>query len=128
MAYTPTRAEQKRVREWVMKWMPRLFLNGHAIQLEFNRKACKGNAATAAQCTTRTPYLDVTLRVFPIFWGESVADQERIILHELLHVVAQPSKDAACNLFNGSFVTWREIEAANETLVDTLTNVLWVND
>ena len=107
--------------------MPRLLLNAHAVAVNFSAKPRKTNNQTAAMCYTKTPYMDVTLTIYPIFWTESRREQERIILHELLHVIAQASKDAACSLHGGTFVTWREIEAANETLVDTLTNVLWLN-
>lgn len=125
MSYRPTKAEQARVRSYVRKWLPELLLNAHSITIEFSMRKCRTSPMAAATCTTKTPYLDVALAIFPLFWEQDEIERERIVIHELCHIITQASKEAACSLHNGSFVTWREIEAANETLTDHLTNVLW---
>lgn len=127
MAYSPTKAEQARVRGYVEKWAVRLKLNAVNINVGFSAKPNKEHPASAATCTSRTPYMEALITFWPIFWEESVEQQQRVVVHELLHVVLQPTKDVACDLHNGVFVTWKHVTDVNETATDALTNILWAN-
>lgn len=90
--------EQKAtIDSWVQKWAPRLLLQNHKINCIWRTRVCKGDTRDSivyAQTHGAFSGLDADIEIFPAFSRlPSQETQERIILHELVHVVCSGASE-----------------------------------
>lgn len=104
--------EQKStVNAWIAKWRPRIFLDNHRIDVFFRAKPCRDDGDEGvhlALCTSGDGGLESDVEFFPAFWRHEVGRQERILLHELMHIVAPSASEIETNALTE--ILWRAFE------------------
>jgi hypothetical protein len=105
--------EQKsEAHAWIAKWRPRLFLDNHRIEVYFRQKPCRDDTDEAvhyALCTSGDGGLESDVEFFPQFWRQEAGRQERILVHELMHIVAPSASEIEVNTLTE--ILWRAFEA-----------------
>ncbi len=78
----------------------------------------------AASIFVEEDYQRITIKIFPCFFENELADQRRYLLHEFCHYFTTDLADTARNLLNGDLVTKEQIRVANEKGVSRATNII----
>lgn len=117
-----------RVQAYIERWAAVLFLDRHHINITFSESDKANGNKCAADIRDNHPYESghhVTF--YPEYLkmtDESLAD--RAVLHELVHIPVALLKELLSKIIvSEKFVTWREVEAADERAVDWLANVIF---
>lgn len=121
-AWSPS--DKARIERLVLKWRGLLLLSGYDITARFkNEASADGN--TAAEVTTNYPYrCGYVIDFYPCFVDSALAEQERRVIHELVHFITIPMKAAAHDLVSEKLVLWRDIKDRDETMVDWIATIL----
>jgi hypothetical protein len=130
-----SKADRDRFVGYIDKWRGLLLMNGWHIDVTFSETAYRDtekaggfDPSCSASMTANGAYMSGHhLTIFPhmIDGGSDLDEQERKIVHELVHIITQPQKDITRRLFSDKFVTWAEATDANERATDWIANVVW---
>jgi len=69
-------------------------------------------------------YQRITVKIYPCFWGESLADQRKALLHELCHSITLPSKVLFWDFIDGKATTKDHANDVNERATSQIENIL----
>jgi hypothetical protein len=125
---------KRRFTDWIEKWRGLLLLNGHHLNVEFSETACPDTSRDAgidelcaAQIGVNRPYMSGhKITIYPRMLSEpDLGEQERKIVHELIHIVTDAPKDLTRRCLADKFVTWREVTDADERATDWIANIVW---
>lgn len=103
-------AQQDQIRSWVLEWGKRLNLDHYTISVKFYRRRNPDDDEdiTFADTTTHYAGLEAEIRVWKDFWTLSALQQERVCVHELVHVLAPTAiEDEVCRITE---VLWRLVK------------------
>lgn len=121
------RLDRARVVDLIEKWRGLLLLHGHHVNVTFSETPDyddKPGARCSASCKANTPYMSGhRVTIYPHFLDDDADEQERKIIHELAHIITEPSRQVARELAREQIVTWREIRDTNETLTDWIASI-----
>lgn len=78
----------------------------------------------AAEITLDEPYQRITIRIYPVFFTETLSEQRKALLHEFCHIITLPEKTALHALLDGKLVTPDRIKDLNETATSRIENLL----
>lgn len=116
-----TAADRKRVKKWVSKWRPNLFLGEWFITHLFEK--IDKNNMTLAHIVVDPTYLRANLHYYPNFWTQSKREQEETIVHELAHCLTQRMHDINMDLQNFRMITVPTMNHEWELLTQRIANV-----
>lgn len=133
-----TEDTKQRFIEYITKWRGLLLMNGWHINVTFSETAYPDteqpggfdDTCSAAMNTNGAYMSGHHLTIYPRMLKEGDhEEQERKIVHELAHIIADPSKQLTRRLFSDKYVTWAETRDTNERLTDWIANIVWaLND
>jgi hypothetical protein len=121
-----TAEAQARITNWVDKWRGLLLLNSHHINITFSEVACadEGEEKCSAEIRVNYPYMSGhCITVYPRFLMDAPDEQERKVVHELVHILTRRMKGLAHDLLAEKLVTWREVNEHDEHLTDWIANI-----
>lgn len=75
------------VKELVKKWLPRLGLSHWIINIKFTSGILAGDPQCEATIHDDLKYLEADLEIFKPFWKHDLENQEKNIVHELVHLM-----------------------------------------
>lgn len=120
--------QRTKLTRWLNKWQRRLCLSDWTIQCEFSDEcphdAPAGMSVRAAAFPSYR-YLTLHVTLYPDFWKDSDEDQERTIVHELVHAVTNHTRELIIRRVAKKRVTDEEAADANERLTEAVTNIVW---
>lgn len=120
-----TDLDKARIAEYADFWRGILMLNGWQITILYKDCPCEDDESTAAEISTNHPYRSSwKITCYPLLLEDKEPEQSRKILHELVHILTSPMKNAAHDLVSEKLVLWRDIRSREEHLVDWVTNVV----
>lgn len=92
--------QRANVATWVELWRPRLMLHGYKVEYAFHAKAhsADDDSVTHAESFCGFAGLDVELHFYPSFWRSAEVMQEKIVLHELAHVIVPSATEGEINV------------------------------
>lgn len=90
IVFEPTLEQKQSIVEWIRKWREILYLDRHHIDLIFAEHLKEDAPQTAAEISQNEPYLDVELTIYPNLFEADSETQERIIVHEMCHLLTIP--------------------------------------
>lgn len=122
--------QRTKLTRWLRKWQRRLCLSDWTITCQFadqedpspNRHESE---VTAASAFPQHRYMTLTITVYPFFWTLGDEDQERTIVHELAHAIADHTNTLVHRRVALKRVTAEEAVDANERLAETIANIAW---
>jgi hypothetical protein len=110
--------DEKKYRKWmegvVAKYRGVLGLEKHDIAVEREEKTNR-----YLNCVFRYPYLDNTIQYSNASmrdWKADPVKHERVVIHELCHIITDPLYAVACDRFIGK----QQLEDAREHLTDCI--------
>lgn len=117
----PTKKESKRVQDFLesIDWF--FALNNFDREIVIKEQDTDN---IAAEFSFREEYQSVTVKIYPCFWTHSLADQRKMLLHELCHSITLPSKAVAYGLLDGKLTTFDRIKDINEEATSKIENML----
>jgi hypothetical protein len=127
---TITRRKLEKVRGWVEKYRPILFLHQWTITVSADMPTIEDDdddGATLASIAILSDYFNAEITLYPAFWSSDVTDteRERAILHELIHCLTE----GVCRLtVDGKRPTYDRLAYArseSEQLTEWVTNIVW---
>lgn len=74
-----------------------------------------------AEVTINEKYQEVSIKIYPRFFKLTLKSQAETLVHELCHLIMQPSKKAGFDLLNGKLITEDRLLEINETATSKLT-------
>lgn len=74
-----------------------------------------------AEVTIDEKYQSVSIKIFPKFFKMNLKDQAETLVHELVHILLQPTKKASFDLMNGKVVTEERLLEINEEATSKIT-------
>jgi len=120
-----SRPDKDRMTAWVEKWRGLLMLNSYQIMLVWSSTANTENALCSAEIRILYPYRSGhTITFYPHFLDDTMPDQERMVVHELCHLITNPLSELASFLLDGNLVTRKNLETEDEHVTDWLANIL----
>lgn len=124
-----SKSDRERITGYVELWRGPLHLNGWQIDLAFEATDDDSDEdySFAAHCLPNHPLRSgVKLRIYPHMLTYSIDGQCRGILHELVHIITGPLRQAGMEvLARERFVTSRDFADREEHAVDWVTNVVY---
>ena len=96
-------------------------VNGFEREIIFEKENEKGKGA---EIIYEENYQRLTIKIYPLFFEESLDFQRKIILHELCHCLTMPQKLLSCDLNDGLLVTINQIKTENERATSRIENIL----
>jgi len=120
-----TAKDKTKVERWAKKWRNRLLLNAYTVEVEFCLNPDpddRGEEVCKAEVHIDPKYLRIEIKIYPFFWEQTGVEQERTIVHELVHTHSHGLKMLACESKRPSN---KRISKENETLVEIVTNIMW---
>lgn len=120
-------SDKDRFTGYVEKWRGLMLLNSHHINVAFCENPSSDSPdTTCASIWTNEPYMSGHhIDIFPRMLKCTVDEQERKTLHELAHIITNPTKELARRLMGDKFVTLKELENENERATDWIANIAW---
>ena len=107
-----------------MEWM--FGVNNHERIIAFKKEDCEnedGDSVTA-EITYDEEYQRVKISIYPTFLKCTLAEQRKMLLHELCHIITLPSKTRAYAILDGQAVTKNELMRINEKATSQVENLL----
>lgn len=77
-----------------------------------------------AEVVVDEKYQVLVITIYPCFLKSSLAEQRRVLLHELCHTITNAPKACAIDLLNGKLVVEDKICDANEMATSKIENIL----
>lgn len=123
--YTWTDEAKQQLAALVELWSSRLGLGDYHINLAFSPQPKDAGNRCAADALPNDPYRSgYKVTLYPLVMEADEAEREREIVHELLHFITIRLKELARQMMREQFVTLRELNAADEEVVDQLANAI----
>jgi hypothetical protein len=124
-----TALDKKTVTKWIKKWRKILLLQHWTVHVTFVDTQTEDDLCCRAEVEFDIVYLEIKIKIYPIFWDDPVIARERTILHELSHTLVEPLKRRACKCIKGKGRKYLqqvdEVQREVETLTEYITNLLW---
>lgn len=119
--------DKQRFIGYLDKWRGLLLMNGWHINVSFCEKPSSSDPeTTCASIWTNEPYMSGHhIDVYPRMLISTVDEQERKMVHELVHIITNPTKELARRMMGDKFVTLKELENENERATDWVANIAW---
>lgn len=111
---------ERRVREYVDKWVERLFLQGWIIHVTVS----KIDDEPYANIAVNGLYREATITFFPHLFEQGDDIIEETVLHELVHIITDPLKDIWHKMANGTLVTGENSKEKCEYMTSWITQIL----
>ena len=111
---------QKRIQDFLEK-MDWLFCTNN-----FDRSIIwkeKDKDDMAAEITYDEKYQNLDIDIYPCFFTQTLKQQRKILLHELIHSITLPNKIALHDFLDGKFITPQEVVKINETETSKIENI-----
>lgn len=127
------KADKDRLIGYAEKWKGLLLMNGWHINITFSETAMPDtdnpdnvDDSASASCAANGPYMSGhSVTIYPRMLREpDRSEQERRIVHELVHIITEPSKELTRRMFHDKFVTWVETRDTNERMTDWIANIV----
>lgn len=119
-----TEAQKKRVKQWINKWRPRLFLSEWFIDVVYEKDAQKYMASADPDPV----YLYCKLFLPTNFFKRPLKIQEEALVHELCHCITQEAYLLHIDSLNFKVVTQSHLEAVRERLTQRITNIAFKDE
>lgn len=116
------RLAKRRIERYARKWRHRLLLSGWTINIVFEDEPCVDDALTLAVVSSTPTYYEIHINIYPPFWSKPVHEQERIILHELVHWYSINLKQLALQKRRAKLEI---VQYETERLTEGITNIIW---
>ena len=85
--------QRRRIRRLCDKWMPRLGMSWHRLELNYSEERDGGNPDSAAHSRSAWEYKDASITWFcPVTATIDDKFLERIVVHEMAHVLVAPMR------------------------------------
>jgi hypothetical protein len=112
---------KKRIEEFLgnIDWM--FDLNNYAKNIVYKDE---DNDDVNAEIDYDEKYQNITITIYPVFFEQKPETQRKILLHELIHGITLRSKILACDLLDGTHITYEQIKFENEKMTARLENIL----
>lgn len=121
---TPEQGE--RIGKWIAKWRERLHVTGWTFDVAMKPKPhARDPQRTIAQIDVNERYADATLYVYPRIWKDSRKEQERAIVHEMIHAPMNRVANMLDKLIAAGLASKDDVDDAYEELTEYVTNVAW---
>lgn len=120
------KSEKERIRRILAKWRKRLLLEDWTFSVEIVGKPSKDGPDTIlADVNPLERYRSAHIRIYPRFWLEARQEQERSLVHEVIHAPINRVHNLIHRLVAADLANRDEVEAAVEQLTEHWTNVAW---
>lgn len=130
----PRRATQKerdRVYSLLRYWQKEMYLDILSINVMFE-DFCPddeddGETNTKAACIdveASDEYHYAMLKIYPRFFEDDTGEQERVIVHELTHILVHPLAVLVTDMGEGTLVTGEQARKAEERVTDRLARIM----
>jgi hypothetical protein len=108
----PTPEQHAQVKTWIVSWAKCLHLEHYTIEIKFfNRRSPddkKEDITTFADTQSQYAGLEAEVRVWKPFWLLEELQQEKVCLHELVHIILpNSSEDEVCRVTE---VVWKLVK------------------
>ncbi len=114
------------VTKHIHKWSIHLFLTEWKFTLSSTKEDDeKQDDSTVLTVEVLVPYKKAHVTVHKEYLSCTPRDREEAVLHELFHCHTEQITNLSVRLMNDKSVTRGELEETNETLTQTLTNILF---
>jgi hypothetical protein len=124
-----TKAQQERAIKWVVQWKDRLLLDSWAVTTFFadedRAQATGSETKIAAEIIVDSRYNEARMTLYPNLFKRPAAYQESTIVHELLHIVTDASREAMGQAVRKGGLTERKKEDINEALTEHFTKIIF---
>ena len=112
---------KKRIQEFLEKMDLLFCINNYDWSIIWKEK--KNDKGFAAEINYNEKYQTLDLNIFPTFFEHTLSQQRKMLLHELIHSITLPNKDALHDFLDGKFITPQEINKINETETSKIENI-----
>lgn len=117
-----TKADEKRVQKMAENAASVFYLDGYEMTVDFSDTP--DDDGSSAEVCCGHPYRSFRVTVYPTFFTETEAQQARIIMHEMAHVITYPLVRLVSEVQNGKMVNDRERHDAWEHVADWIMAVV----
>ncbi len=122
----PTKIQKKWIMQILKKWRDRLLLNEWYFDVLYKEQDIIDVGYTTNTDITACPvYLKATIRIYPIYFTQSRDEQEKALIHELVHCLTQEVWDTTTRIQNGYFVSKGDVRDQCERLTQRITNAVY---
>lgn len=125
-----TKAQQERIAKWVSRWKSRLLLDNWAIIIRYEEKDSEINRTDGALCddfariVIDRRYKEASLRIYPATLKAPLGFQKATILHEIIHIITWPLKEALERSCRKGAITVRERDDLFEGITEDITKIV----
>ena len=109
------------VEALVAKWQDALQLTTWEINVDIKTDPFTDDPDVKASTETLYQYFRADIDIYPPFWTVSAERQEKIIIHELYHLLVAQLSD----MVNREFVTKKNLEDVTEQTTELLSRGAW---
>lgn len=120
-----TRLQSDRLRRWIQKWRSRLNVEHWTFNVMIETAPHTRDATIRAQTFVNERYTQARIHVYPIFWTETATEQERTVVHELMHVPTHRLGKMLDDLVPLKAASQEAVDDVWETLTEYITNIAW---
>ncbi len=106
------------------KWQEKLLLQQWQIGIKFQDEH-DHDVCVAADVTCNLSYIRATITFYNTLFDDTIEEQERVVVHELCHILLFQYRELAIKFEEGSHVTGQDIHHANEHSTQAVTYALW---
>lgn len=119
-----TKTKVRAITRSIKRLKQELLLTDWRVEISFSSTKSEedGEYTTFAKTTPDDIYKLAQMVIYPAFWSQT--NQEQLLLHEMLHILAAPLERIALSLREGNLHTEEEIDQANERLTSHLEHLI----
>lgn len=122
----PDKERVRRVRAMLLKWRSRLLVEDWTLTVTFHPKPLGTDSERhLAHVDVSERYKSGRVHVYPPMWEEPAIEQERTLVHEMIHAPINRVGNILDRAVKAGIATAEEVDDAYEELTEHFTNVVW---
>lgn len=110
------------IYKFVDEIAPKMYLDGWEIELRQASQNCESGAC--AEMKSRNQYREATMTIYPNFFDEAQDKQQKIIIHELCHIITSIQNGLIQCAKSGAFINDPEVSYAFEEETTWVANII----
>lgn len=123
-----TKAQEARINKLLAKWKERLLLQHWAITVTYAEKdkhSERSETGPAAEIIVDSRYTEARMTLYPNLFKRPVAYQEVTIVHELIHIITDATRDVLLKAVNKKVLPYSKLEDLNENLTEHFAKIVY---